>query len=112
VTRIQTIAGTVGGTTSDGKTTGKPQLLRSGRFVTWRRAQVMSDQKCRIRFYTFWEWAGNVATFTLYMTIVVLTGGDYLGAALWFFPLLFIIGMGFLASRDKQYEHGKRGTKS
>jgi hypothetical protein len=43
------------------------------------------------------------------MTIVALTDGDHLGTALWFFPLLFIIGMGFFASRDKRYEHGKRG---
>jgi hypothetical protein len=61
------------------------------------------------RFYTFWEWAGKLATVALYMTIVALTDGDHLGTALWFFPLLFIIGMGFFASRDKRYEHGKRG---
>ena len=72
----------------------------------------MSDQKCGIRFYTFWEWAGKLATIALYMTIVALNDGDYLGTALWFFPLLFIIGMGFFASRDKRHEHGKRGTKS
>jgi len=53
-----------------------------------------------------------LATIALYMTIVVLNDGDYLGTALWFFPLLFIIGMGFFASRDKRHEHGKRGTKS
>lgn len=62
------------------------------------------------RFYTFWEWAGKFATAALYMIVVALNDGDYLGTALWFFPLLFIIGMGFFASRDKQYKHGKRGT--
>ena len=72
----------------------------------------MSDQKFWIRLYTFWEWAGTLATLALYMIVVALNDGDYLGTALWFFPLLLAIEFGCFASRDKRHEHGKRGTKS
>ncbi|MBB20240.1 MAG: hypothetical protein CMP20_12375 [Rickettsiales bacterium] len=59
-------------------------------------------------FYTFWKWAGFLATIALYLKVVSLNGGDYLGTALWFIPLLLVIEFGCFASRDESHEFGRR----
>lgn len=66
----------------------------------------MDSRKAKVRFYKFWEWAGIAATIMLYLIIVSKNGGDYLGTALWFWPLMVVINFGCFASRDRKYECG------
>jgi hypothetical protein len=58
------------------------------------------------RLYTFFIWAGNLATGLLIYKVIKTFDYD-LCQLLWLLPLIIIIEFGCFASRDRKYEYKK-----